>query len=160
MQCRRATILAAVMLLAATGCYYHVGLISLESSSTASALSHREVQSAVAAIGRTVVEFGMIPDRRLDWISSDSRDSKVIDNVVFGIFSVDSDAHGNEWVEVRAVVEKRSGKFIVIIIDYGWEWATKFTDEVEQAVPATLQRKFPDREVRVKRKTTGPNLGP
>ena len=149
------------MLMATLGCFYHVGQVVLEpSSTTESALSQPEIQAAVAAIAPAVGKLGFVPDPRLDEIARDSRESKEIDNVVVGLFSIDPDAGRDEWIEVRAVVEKGTGKFVVMVTDYGSPRGTKLTSEVEQAVANTLREEFPHREVRIASKTTGPNLGP
>ena len=155
-----AAIFSAVVSLATLGCFHHVGQVVVEPGSTESALSHPEVQAAVAAIAPAVAKLGFVLDPRLDEIARDSRESKEIDNVVVGLFSIDPNAGRDEWIEVRAVVEKGTGKFVVMVTDFGSPRGTKFTSEVEQAVADSLREEFPHREVRIASKTTGPNLGP
>ena len=157
---RQILISTALMALATLGCFYHQALISIEPSSAAPALSSSERQAALAAITPALEKLNFFPDPRLDDFARVHRESPEITSLVVGAFRRHRDARPGNRIEVRAHVEKGTGKFVVLMTDYTFPFSTKFADQIEQAIAAALRKKFPDYEVHVETRISGPNLGP
>ncbi len=142
-----------------TGCFSYRALISVnpmvEPPDTASG---SEVRRAAIAVQVAIEALGMTQDTRFERIARESRDSPETDNVVIGLFTTGPER--DDWIEVRSVVDKRSGNFFVMIENFQSPHASDLTREIETSVTSALREAFPDSEIRVERTTIGPSLGP
>lgn len=151
--------LFAILVALATGCFSYRALISVDPmAEPPEAGSALEVKRATTAVGLAVGGLGMVPDPRFERIARESRDSPEIDNIVLGLFTTGPEH--DDWVEVRSVVDKRSGKFFVMVENFESPRASELTRKVAAAVASVLHEAFPNSEIRVEQKTVGPSLGP
>jgi len=99
-----------------------------------------------------------VVDPRLERVARESRETPEADNIVVSLFR--SNQEQDDWVEVRMVVAKSSGRIFVIVKNPAAPMALELTRKVEAAVVSALRNEFPANEIRVDDQTVGPRCPP
>lgn len=152
-------LLVASQLLFGSACFSYRATVSVDGigASLTPPLPSMTDQAA-DAVARSVEALGLIPDPRVERIVQDSIESGVTDSVVVGLYRTGTDR--DYWIEVWLLVEKRTGKFSVLIEDRQSPFSSPLTREIEVAVIEALEREFPTREIQHRDGVVGPSLGP
>jgi len=142
-----------------TACFSYRATISLDP-----AMDHPEplptsdIRRATNAVARSVEALELVADPRVDRIHHESQESDEIDNILVDLHKTKADE--DTWVEVRSVVQKRTGKFFVLIEDRQSPFSSELTRAIEAAVISALEEEFPSSEVHFEERVVGPSLGP
>ena len=143
------------------GCLSHTDAVRIGSSPDGTtSLSSDELRSAMSVVERVAKANGLVPDPGLDWMGPSSEHSKEIDNVVVALYMVDPESEGTEWIDLRIGVAKSSGEVVVMVTDLNSHSASEFARNLTAEIRGALDLRFPDRPVRVDRRTNLPSLGP
>lgn len=152
-------LLVAFQLLIGSACFSYRATVSIGGTGDSLAPPPASrIDQAADAVARSVEALGLIPDPRVERIIQDSRESRVTESVVVGLYKTEADR--DYWIEVWLLVEKRTGKFSVLIEDRQSPFSSPLIREIEAAVVGTLEREFPTREIRHEDGVVGPSLGP
>lgn len=159
---RRVSVLLVLLLLLASGCFYHSARIELAPSSEEPAgFTAAEAGRAMEIVRRTVTARGFVVDSQAVDVERLSREEEEWEYYVLAAYSAGPDAAaGTEDVVVSVLQDKKTGRYSVVVRDLGYPFGTASTTSLEQSLKQALTKAFPSRSIRVERETVGPALGP
>jgi hypothetical protein len=156
---KRAT--AVLVATFACGCFYYSAQIDVAPSASASAeLNESEIVQASTIVARIVTERGLVPDPQLPEIQRSSREESEWKDRVLALYWAGSEAATDDRVIVAVRVNKKTGRYRVVVRDLDSVRGNDFTASLVRSLRESLASAFPARDIRVESGTVGPALGP
>lgn len=158
---KRLIALGPVLGMLALGCFHHSARIELAPSPEAETeLSRSEITRATGIVSRIATERGMVPDSPSSGNTHEGSDDHEPEHELLASYYRGPEAATGNNIGVFVHVEKRTGRYSVVVKDFDHPAGSEFARSLEKALEEELSEAFPSRKIRVERDTVGPALGP